>query len=120
MHGPVAGGAMRTVRIAGCSRLPVDALPEGFHFVGMALRALYRGGLGRGSHLVRIAMAGLTSSVAQHGMNAVGHMRGLVGVASRAANFGNFVGMREVLDGGVAVDATQSAMGAGRMFGGIN
>ena len=105
MHGTVAGAAIWCIRIARCRRFPVNALPEILHFIGMALRALCWRRLGRGRHFVRIAVAGLASSVAERAMNAARHMGGFFGVAGRALYLGYFVGMRKILEGRVAVGA---------------
>jgi len=120
MHGPMAGNAVRGVRVASGGRLSVDALPEFLHFIGVTLRALCRHRLGRGRDLVWIAVAGLASSVAERAVHAVGHMGGLVGVASRTLNLRHFGRVRVVLDCGVAVGAAQNTVEAGRMFRGIN
>lgn len=120
MRGPVAGHAVRCVRVVGCEGFSVNALPEFLYFIGVALRAFCRRRLGCRSHLVRIAVAGLASSVAQRGMNAAGEMGSLAGVAGRALNLNHFIGVRIFLNGRVAVSAAQDAVHAGRMSGGFN
>ena len=95
MDGPMAGHAVGCVRVACRGSLPVYALPEFFHFVGMALRAFCRRYLDRDSNLVWIAMAGLAGSVAEGAMNALRRMSSFVGVASRAPNLRDFVGVRD-------------------------
>ena len=96
------------------------AFAELLHFIGVALGAFCWRSLDRRSHLVWIAVAGLTSSIAERAMNAASHVGGLIGVASRALNLSYFVGMREIFDCGMAVAAAQSAVNAGRMFRGVN
>ena len=120
MHWPMAGPTVRRVRIACRSRLSVYAFPEFLDFIGMALRTFCRRRLGGGSHLMRIAVAGLASSVAERAMNAARHMGSFFRVASGASNLRHFVGVWKVLDGCVAVVAAQSAVDAGHMLGGIN
>ena len=105
MHEPMAGHAVRRVRVACRRRLPVYALMEFLHFIGMALRAFFRRRLGRTNHLVRIAVAGLARSIAERPMNAVSHTGSLFGVASRASSLCYFVGMREILDVRVTIVA---------------
>jgi hypothetical protein len=64
MHWPVAGHAVRRVRITLRGRLSVYALAEFLHFIGMALRALCRRSLGCSRHLMGIAVAGLANLLA--------------------------------------------------------
>ena len=120
MHRAVAGNARRRIRVAGSGRLSVDALPELLHFIGMALCALCRGHLRRRHHLVMIAVAGFAHSLAQSTMNAIRHVRRLIGVAGRTSHlrYSGVVGI--VLDGRVAVNAGQYAVDAGGMLNGIN
>jgi hypothetical protein len=120
MHRTMAGEAVGSIRITCRGRLSVYALPEFLHFIGVALGALCQHQLGHRRHFMVIAVAGLAGCVAEHAMNAVGHMGSLVGVASRAANLRYFGRVRIVLDGRVAAGAAQNAMDAGRMLGGIN
>jgi len=120
MDGSMAGHAFGRIRIACRSRLPVNALPEFLHFIGMTLRALCGRYFGRLSHLVVIAVAGLASVVTERAMHTVWHMGSLVGVASCAFHLRHFGGVRIVLDGRVAVGTAQNAMHAGRMFAGID
>ena len=120
MHRTVAGAAVRRIRIARCGRLPVDALPKIFHFVGMTLRALGWCSLGRSRHFVRIAVAGLASSYADRAMNAARHMRSFLCVTAQALHLGHFVRMGEILDGRVAIGAAQNAVDTGRVLGRIN
>src|ERR1700678_1875950 len=120
MHRTVAGAAVRRIRIARCGRLPVDALPKIFHFVGMTLRALGWCSLGRSRHFVRIAVAGLASSYADRTMNAARHVRSFVAVAGRALHLRHFVSMRKIPDAGVAIGAAQNAVDTGRVLGRIN
>ena len=116
MRRPMAGHAARCVRIARCSRLSVDALPELLHFIGMALGAFCWHHLSGRNHFVVIAVTGLARSLAERAVHAVGQPGSLVGVASRALNFRRFGGVRIVLDAGVAVFAAQNAVDAGRVL----
>jgi hypothetical protein len=52
----------------------VYAFAELLHFIGVALGAFCWRGLDRRSHLVRIAVAGLASSITEGGMDAAGHV----------------------------------------------
>lgn len=116
----MAGETVRSVRVPGCSRLSMDALPEFLHLIGMALGALPRRQLRCCPYFVVIAVAGLASPVAEHAVNAIWKVRSLIGVASRALNTRHFRGVRKVLDVRVAIGAAQNAMHTGSMLGGIN
>src|SRR5450432_4582243 len=116
----MAGNAAGCILVACGARLPVDALPEFFYFVGVALRALRRRYLGYSRDFVMVAVAGLAGSAAERAVNASGEVRGLAGVASRAFYLRYFGGVRIVLDGAVAVGAAKNAVNAGCMLGGIN
>ena len=120
MPRPMAGHATRRVRIMRRCSLPMYALAKFFHFIGMALRAFCWGCLRSDSNFVRITVAGLAGYVAEHAMDAAGHMRGFFSMASQASNLDHFVGMREIFNGRVAVGAPQSTVNTGRMFGGID
>lgn len=120
MHWPMAGNAVRCIRVAGSGRLAMDALAEFLDFIGVALGAPGRGYLGCRGNFVMVAMAGLAGSVAECAVNAVRHMRSLVGMASCAFYLRYFGGVRIILDDGVAVGATQNSVDAGGMPGGIN
>lgn len=74
VDGSVAGDAIGRIGIAGGGSFSVYALLEFLHFIGMALRALCRRQLRGRSHFVSIAVAGLTSGVAESTMHAVGDM----------------------------------------------
>jgi hypothetical protein len=120
MHWPMAGNAGRCVFIACGGRLPMDALPEFLHFIGVALGALRRSYLGCSRNFVMVAMAGLAGSVAESAMNTIGKMGSLVGVARRAAYLRYFGRVRIILDGAVAVGAAKNAVDAGCMLARIN
>lgn len=120
MYGTVARPAVRGIRIARCGRLPVNACPEIFHFIGVTLRALGWRRLVCSGDLVWIAVAGLASSCAERTVNTSRHMGRFFGVAGRALHLNNFVGMRKILDRRVAVGAAQNTVDAGRMFGRID
>jgi hypothetical protein len=120
MNGTVARAARRCVRIACRSGLSVNTLPEVFYFIGVALRTFCRRRLCRSRNFVGVAVAGLAGYVPERAMNAVSHMRSLVGVASRTLNLRHFVGMWKIFNGRVAVLAAQSAVDAGRMLRGFN
>ena len=96
----------------------MNALAEILGFIGMALGALGGHELGGGTDLVRIAVAGLAGHI-DRAMNAGGRVRGFVGVAGRAFDLRNFGGMGKILDGCVAIGASQNAVDAGGVFGGI-
>jgi hypothetical protein len=64
MDRPMAGDAVRGIRIARSYSLPMYALPEFFNLVGMTLRALGRSHLRRSCNLVVIAVARLAGSIA--------------------------------------------------------
>ena len=105
VHRSVAGETVRCVRIAGRSRLSMDALLELLHLIGMALRALRRRQLRRGRNFVVIAVAGLAGYVAEHAVNAIGQVRSFIRVARCALNLDHFRGVRKVLDCRVAIGA---------------
>ena len=57
MHRAMAGEACWSIRIASGSGFTVDARPEFFYFIGMALHALCGNNFCRLRNLMRIAMA---------------------------------------------------------------
>jgi len=120
MDRTVARTAGRCIRIACRSGLSVNAFPEIFYFIGVALRAFCRRSLCRSRNFLRVAVAGLASCVPERAMNAASHMGSLVGVASRTLNLRHFVGMWKIFNGRVTVLAAQSAVDTGRMLRGIN
>jgi hypothetical protein len=120
MHGLVAGETGWGVLIAGSGRLSVDALAEFLYFIGMALRALGRGQLSCGSHLMMISVAGLAGGGAERSVDAGRHVGSLVGVARRALNSCDLGGVWILLDGGVTIGAGQNAVDAGRMLHGVD
>jgi len=120
MDRPVAGATGRRIRIACRGGLSVNAFPEVFYFIGVALRTFCRRRLCRSRNFVGIAVAGLASHVPERAVNAAGHMGSFFGVASRTLNLRHFVGVRKILNGRVAVVAAQSAVDTGCVPGGIN
>jgi len=116
----VAGAAGRRIRIACRGGLSVNAFPEVFYFICVALRAFCRRRLCRSRNFVGVAVAGLASYVPERAMNAASHMGSLVGVASRTLNLRHFVGMWKISNGRVAVVAAQSAVDTGCVLRRIN
>lgn len=98
----------------------MDALAEVFYFFGVTLRALRRSNLRRDRYFVMISVAGLAGLCAKRAVRAGGYVRRFVGVAGCALNLRNLGRVRIVLDGGVAIGATENSMDAGRMFNGVN
>src|SRR5208337_3539884 len=120
MDGTVTGHAFGRVGVSVFRGLAVDAGGEGGHFLGVTLRAFSRNQLlGRGE-LVNAAMTRSAGGFAEDGVGAGGEGLGLVGMAGGALNFGEFGGMREIFDGGVAVLAAENAVGAGGMPGRVD
>src|SRR5271163_4886082 len=105
----MAGHAVWGVRIASRGGLPVDALVKLFRLVGVTLRAFCRSQLGRGGYFVNIAVTGLAVDI-DRAVNAGLRMGSLIGMASRTLDSWPVGRMGKVLDGGVAVGASQDSM----------
>ena len=120
VDGAVAGHAFRSVRVADFRGLPVDAGFEGLHFVGMTLQAFTGNQFFRGGEIVDAAVTRSACRFAEDGVGAGGEGLGLLRMAGGAFHFGNFGGMREFFDGGVAVFAAKNGVCAGGMFGRVD
>lgn len=103
MYRAVARHALRRIRVARRSGLPVNALLEAFYFIGMALHALGWSQAGSRCYLMHVAVARLASFLAQGRVNTGRHVRGFIFVASRTLNFGYLGRMRKILDLRVAI-----------------
>jgi hypothetical protein len=116
MHRSVAGGAGWGIRIARFCSAPVNALGKFLDFSGVAVSAFFRLHFGRRRYFMGVAVARGASRFAQHGVDALRHRCCLIGVAGRALDFGDFCGMREILDRSVTVFAAKDSMHARSVF----
>src|ERR1019366_316648 len=112
----VAGLTFGRVVVAVFRGLSVDAGFEVLHFLRMTLRALSGNQLFHRGELVHIAMTRSARGFAEDGVGAGGEGLGLVRMACGASHFGDFGGMREIFDGGVAVLAAENPVCAGGML----
>ena len=120
VDGTVTGYALGGVGVAVFRSLPVDAGREILDFLRMTLRAPSGNQLFRRGELVHAAMTGSARGFAEDGMGAGGEGLGLVRMAGGAFHFGDFGGMREIFDRGVAVSAAENPVCAGCMLAGID
>ena len=114
--GAVAGHAFGRVGVAVFRGLAMNAGFESLHFVGMTLRAFAGNQLFRGRQFVHAAVTRSARGFSQDGVGAGREGLGLVRMACRALHFGDSCGMREFLDGDMAVFAAENRVSAGSMF----
>jgi hypothetical protein len=88
--------------------------------LGVTFRALSGNEFLGGGEFVHAAVARSARGFAEDGVNAGGERLGLVRMAGGALHFGDFGGMRELFDGGVAILAAKNRVGAGGMLGWVD
>jgi len=116
----VTARALRRIGIARLFCLAVDAFPKLFYFRAVTFGALPWCEPRRRSEFVHVAVAGRAGSCSEYTMRTMGHARRFCFMASGAFDLGDFRWMREVLDAGVAITATENSMRAVGVFAGIN
>ncbi len=120
MDGTVTGHAFGSVFVAVFRDLAVNAGREVLHFVRVTLRALSGNQVFRRGEVVHAAVTRCARGLAEDGVGAGGEGFGLVRMAGGALHFGDFGGMGELFDGGVAVLAAENSVGAGGMLGRVD
>ena len=113
VDGTVTGDTLRRVGVTAFRGLTVDAGVERLDFVGVTLHAFPGHQFFGGRQFVDAAVTGRASGVAEGGVSAGRKGFGLVGMARAALDFYDLGGMREFLDVGVAVFATENGVSTG-------
>ena len=116
----VAGSAFRRVGIAVFGGLAVNAFGERLDLVGVTLVALGGHEFLGGGEIVDVAMTGGAGGLAESGVRALFEVFHFLIMASGALDLRNFLGVREFLDRGVAILATENAVSAGSVFRGVD
>ena len=109
---------LRRIRITSCGCRAVDAFTEFFRRLLVALPAFRRSGLCH--DLVRVAVTGLAGGLAKGRMNTLGQARSFLGMASRAPDLHHFGRVGIILDGAVAIGASQDSMHTGGVLLRVN
>ena len=112
MHRPVAGSTSWSVGVARFRGTPVNAFRKLIHLYRVTLGAFPGLHFGRCRYFMDVAVTRGASRFPEHSMYALCRIRGLIRVAGRALDFGNFCGMREILDRGVAIPAAEDPVHA--------
>ncbi|HTQ62501.1 MAG TPA: hypothetical protein VMI32_19905 [Candidatus Solibacter sp.] len=113
VHGAVARFTRRGILVARFGSLPVNALGERFHDVGMAFGAFCRMRFRRLPDFVNVAMTGRTCVTPQHRVNAFWDGGRLICMAGCALHLLDFRRMWKVLNGCMAVRTAENPMYAG-------
>jgi len=106
----VARDALRRIGITLCGGLAVNAVSKLLELRLVALGALSGHEIRGGGELVHASVTGGAASFAQDGVRAFGESSRFGIVASRALDLGDFGGMREILDRGVAILARKNGV----------
>src|ERR1017187_3479806 len=120
VDGTVAGNAFGRVRVALLRGLSMDGGCEVLHFLGMTLGTLSGHQFFGGGEFVDAAMTRRAGRFAEDEGGAGGKRLGLVRMAGSALHSGDFRGMREFPDRGMAIFAAENRVRAGSMFGRVN